>query len=204
MSFEFAGDEAKLAEDLSVPHGWDDVRAKELKKKLKKYLLKSGIDFCCYCRVPMRNWHKLSIDLEHVLPKGKFPIFTFSVKNINVACKRCNMGIKLEDHTFYIGTAQQMEAFESEHYNFIHPNLDRYEDHLRRKSEQDGIATYVKFAVVNNSAKGWETYRYFHLNEIEHNTFDEGQGSEPVTVSPDIAPKLAAEITESARLLDEM
>lgn len=190
----FTDHEKTLIARLSVPKGWDHDDAAPLKAKIRPYLLTKNSHCCCYCRRSMHQWHGLSIDVEHVLPKGKFPQYTFEVVNLSVSCKRCNMGIKRENTSFYTA-AVDANPLVNVHYQFIHPNLDNAKAHLLYASAQLNDKQLIKYRVVNDSPKGLYTYGYFRLQEVEINTFDDAQGLSVVT------SKLTGEL---AKLLDEI
>jgi len=144
----------------------------------------------------MNGWYNMTIDIEHVLPKGNgmYPQYMFEIKNLSVSCKRCNMGIKRSDTSFYLAAAGEADPFKSEHYEFIHPNLDVADDHLGFLCVQYNGKLMVKYQVVNASAKGSETYDYFELQKLELNSFDEAQGLADVSPSESLPPALAQEL----------
>lgn len=192
----FTETEKQLIRHLSVVGGWDNAEAEPIKVKFKKYLLTKTSNCCCYCRRSMHMWHLMTIDIEHVLPKGneKYSQFTFEIKNLSVSCKRCNMGIKRSDTSFYLGAPEEAGSFKSEHYTFIHPNLDMADDHLRFLSFQFNNKLMIKYQVVNESVKGSATYEYFELQKLELNSFDEAQGLAEASPSESLPYKIAQEL----------
>lgn len=174
----FTNDELDLIARLNIVGGWEAEESEQLKRKIKPFLLNKTSDCCCYCRRSMRAWHSITIDIEHVLPKGRgnFPQFTFEIKNLSVSCKRCNMQIKKSDTSFYTGLFDDANPFKSEYYKFVHPNLDEIDRHLSIRIEQVNTKQLIKYCVINASAKGQSSYDYFKLEKIEINTFDEAQG----------------------------
>ena len=192
----FTDDEKLTIARLSVAGGWDQDNAKLLKAKIKPYLLAKTSDCCCYCRRSMHQWHGLTIDIEHVLPKsnGKYPQFTFDLKNLSISCKRCNMGIKGNDTSFYLGAPGEADPFKSEHYEFIHPNFDVADDHLGFLFVQLNNKLMVKYQVVNGSAKGTRAYEYFELKKLEIDSFDQAQGVDRVLPSETLPSALAQEL----------
>lgn len=187
----FTDQEKLLIVAHSKPNGWDDPAVAALKAKIRNYFISQGITQCCYCRRSMHMQHKLDIDTEHVLPKGVFHKYTFEPRNLNISCKRCNMGIKREDTSFFLADENCLNPFESAHYKFLHPNLDVAKHHLRFKFEQEDDILIVKYKVVEGSAKGQETYEYFRLKELECEFLDEAQ--ELPVVSPELPSAIADE-----------
>jgi hypothetical protein len=195
---EFTKEETELMERLSVVGGWDDPEASQIKAKIIKHLRERDVPYCCYCRVSMQGWHNLTIDPEHVLPKKHFPGQLFKLANLNIACKRCNMGIKGQRFDFFLAEKDCAEPFKSELYTIIHPNLDQANDHLHVRIQQANASFIRKYWVVNESAKGNATYSYFRLNELEVESLDESQGLGTVApnFSPAVVGRLAAELNQ--------
>lgn len=193
---DFTLDEEALIAQFSVPGGWDKDEIKAIKKKIKPFLLGKTSSCCCYCRRSMHSWHALTIDIEHVLPKGKksFPQFTFALQNLSISCKRCNMGIKREDTSFFTLIPGDTDYFKSEKYEFIHPNLDVIDDHLKVLIVQFNNQLLIKYQVVDASTKGAAAYKYFKLGLLEVNSFDEAQGLDDVTPSESLPPEFAREL----------
>jgi len=193
---QFTPEEQQLMARLSIVGGWDEDEATPLKAKIKPFLLQRTVQCCCYCRRSMHGWHTMTIDVEHVLPKGNghFPQFTFEIRNLSTSCKRCNMGIKRSDISFYLGGAGQADPFRSEYYEFIHPNLDVANDHLKIVALQVNDKTMVKYQIIDGSAKGNSTYHYFELDKIETNSFDEAQGLAELSVSEALPAVVSQEL----------
>ena len=82
-------------------------------KNAKQFLIeKHGV--CSYCREKIFINHNLHID--HILPKSKYPYFTFVLENLTPACLTCNI-IK-EDKDFF------------EFKKFYHPNYHIFSEHV--------------------------------------------------------------------------
>lgn len=189
----FTSEEKALIVTLSVPGGWDDALAEPIKTKIKSHLLTQG-DLCCYCLRSMHGWHRMTIDVEHVLPKSPYPLFTFEPKNLNLSCKRCNMRIKGERVSFFLGTTSTAAQFISGEYSFIHPNLDDFDKHIGIIIIQFNKKLLVKYKVADGSTKGAETYSFFRLNELERDSYDDAQGVGQVEPSDRMAPAIAREL----------
>lgn len=194
----FNAEESAIIQRLSVVNGWDHDDAAPIKLRIKNHLLGRGTPCCCYCGCGMNGWHRMTIDIEHVLPKNKNPLLTFDLRNLGLACKRCNMTIKHEDESFFVGTDTDKPLFRSADYKLIHPAHDRYADHLRIFVLQVDDKFLVSYAVANGSAKGSFTHAYFRLQELEIATLDELQGLRSVEISSEIPAALASTIRDLA------
>jgi hypothetical protein len=191
----FTPDELVLIERLCAGGGWDDDEAAEIRGKIRSFLFRNSPVFCCYCGDSMFGWHKMAIDTEHILPKAKasYKRYSFELKNLNLSCKRCNMGIKRSDDSFYSGGDVE-DPFKSEYYSIVHPNLDQMEEHLELLKVQRNRKFLVRYTVVNGSTKGATTRRYFRLEDLEIDLISRAQGLEiaEVLLPPEIKDEIDA------------
>jgi hypothetical protein len=185
----FTPEEKQLIARLSVVGGWDNIEANELKRKIKDHFLSVAVPRCCYCQLSMGPWYRMTIDVEHVLPKKKFPQYTFDLRNLNISCKRCNMGIKREDVGFYLRPVADTNPFRSELYAFAHPNLDITSHHLQIVSVQIDAKLLIYY--LKKTEKGKFTYEYFELIKIETDSFNEAQGVTDETPNDKIPQAIA-------------
>ncbi|MBF6650219.1 HNH endonuclease [Methylobacter sp. BlB1] len=157
---------------------WDNPKLSNFKTKVKKFGLLKTHKRCCYCGRNLHGEFPMVIDIEHILPKSSFLKHMFTMKNLSVACKRCNMNIK-KNKTDFLSvqiSSGTKKVFKSKYYKFIHPNLDNYDAHLELHMEQKGRKVLLKYSIVNHSEKGSYTYNYFKLRQLELDTFDKFQG----------------------------
>ncbi len=151
--------EEKLAIDEAMdqddPWGYnaDDPLVVEALKKAKNKILEYQLErhsyHCCYCRKSLRGEGHFITDREHILPKGKaiFKPYSFIIWNLAAACKRCNMRFKGQK-TEFLNNSSDVTKFQlSDNYRFVHPNFDRFEDHLISRSKQYGTAHVIAFVV---------------------------------------------------------
>lgn len=156
-------------------------KIKAIKDRLLDFHMERHNDTCCYCRINLRGTGSFIPDREHILPKGDddFKHLTFDVANLSVACKRCNMQYKGTDTSFVVDRETILEHIgESSRYKFVHPNLDKWEDHLRVISTKVNRVALVKYTVRNDSEKGRYTSDYFDFASFEVQQLDSAQGLE--------------------------
>jgi hypothetical protein len=87
-------------------------------------------------------------------------------------------------------------------YRFIHPNLDPLHQDLVRHAIQCGTKRLVKYVIAPNSKKGRYTYRYFRLEELEIDSFDDAQNPDvQQVVSPtlDVFRTIVKELRASGK-----
>lgn len=158
---------------------WNNPLVKDFKDRVKIYYRNLGNEQCCYCKKNSHGEFKLVLDIEHILPKGQpeFRELMFVLTNLNVACKRCNMNVKgtRTDFVHDINNAANNHE-DSNQYKFIHPNSDVYFNHIAYIQRIENDKKLIKYKVLNNSAKGEHTYKYFRLMELEIDSINQAQG----------------------------
>jgi hypothetical protein len=161
-----------------TPKGAELDALKAAKAKIRDLHKARHSDRCCYCRFPLHGGGHFIVDPEHVLPKSHYAYrpLAYTVWNIGIACKRCNMQYKRSKIDFVIDTHNATALQESANYRLIHPNFDLYKAHISIQIEMNDDATLIKYTNQPGSEKGPYTYDYFKLEEREVNSFDEAQG----------------------------
>ncbi|WP_170436202.1 hypothetical protein [Ruegeria arenilitoris] len=91
-------------------------------------------------------------------------------------------------NSFVINSEDHDALMKSDNYLLIHPNFDLWDDHLTRLSVQVNAKTIVKI-VCRDTDKAVYTHDFFHLEELEIDSFDTAQG-------------LESEIEESAAVIE--
>lgn len=159
---------------------WYNPCLDRLKRKIKDYFKNNDTSQCCYCARLFTGEFNMVIDIEHVLPQVVFPTERFTISNLNIACKRCNMEIKKAD-TSFIASIQAMglNYYQSQHYQIIHPNIDTYTTHIILKIIRRGNLVYIKY-VLKDQNKAKFTYDYFKLKDLEVDTINIAQGTKRI------------------------
>lgn len=172
---------------------WNNIKVDQIKVRLKEHYRLSSDEQCCYCKKDFGDEFNMVIDIEHILPKSRFPDYMFDVFNLNIACKRCNMRIKKDKIDFIVNMDEIVaQRLERSQYKFIHPNFDNYFNHLEVIQILRNNKKFIKYLVVDNSQKGKYTYKYFQLDRREIDTINEAQG---VTIKESEVAELPEEIT---------
>jgi hypothetical protein len=174
-------DEAAIeaARDDAGVVDWDSPHLVALKQRIKKLHLLVGKKRCCYCRKLFNDEFMMVVDIEHVIPKKKHGWCIFSPVNLTLACKRCNMMIKKDRTDFLVDESEEFlkqNIEESTTYSFIHPNLDKYTEHLRYVMSSVDDVTFVHYLDDSASPKGKRTFEFFRLKDAEVDELDLVQG----------------------------
>ncbi|WP_267226225.1 HNH endonuclease [Dyella silvae] len=185
-SFDWSEEEREVI-DTALAHDdpWDDgapelrgikEQLKLIKKRIQRFHLDRQGSTCCYCRTNLQGGGPFMIDREHILPKSKFRKLTYTISNLSVSCKRCNLQFK-KNRIDFVVDPKTVEAKhdKSDQYLFAHPNFDHLDDLIERLSVQANRKVVVTYK-VSNHPKATFTYEYFNLKELEVDSFQETQG----------------------------
>ena len=174
------------------PGGQKSVVIENIKNKIRNFHLQRHGERCCYCRVNLHGSGPFMIDREHILPKSmsEYKPYSYSIWNLGIACKRCNMEYKKTKIDFIVVPSDPALLMDSATYLFIHPNFDFYREHMSRSVQEGEDGVLVKYTVVPGSIKGAYTYDYFNLRGLEVNSLDEVQGAK----TQEILGKVALEV----------
>lgn len=178
---------------------WNNKLVSDFKSRVKKYYRDVENEQCCYCKKNFDGEFSMVIDIEHILLKGQpeFIDLMFVLSNLNIACKRCNMQIKGIRTDFVTNIAEVVKDHKnSKLYKFIHPNVDKYFDHIHVYQEIDNDKKLIKYKILSDSKKGQYTFDFFRLNELEIDSINEAQGVDKKT---ELSNKIDAKIQERLR-----
>lgn len=186
--FSYSQEEQDLI-DQALRHKkpWQEDYTKPIRDRIHAFHHQLTDELCCYCQADQHGEFKLDIDPEHILPSSKYKHYTFTIWNLSVACKRCNMLIK-RSRTDFINNAHPQQN-SSAHYKFIHPNFDYLEDHLELTVQQKGRKRIVKYLIYSPD-KGQYTFEYFRLSELEIDNFNKAQGIRTAPLDSDSAEEV--------------
>ncbi len=186
VDFSFDAAESELiALALASEKPWDYkpaspeeiARLDTVKERILTFHLQRHGWTCCYCRTNLVGAGPFMTDREHILPKGKaaYKALSYQLWNLAAACKRCNMQFKRSGDGFVVDGNDPAAYLASQNYRFVHPNFDKWTDHLTRITAQVNETIIVKI-FKSDTDKAKYTYDFFSLEELEVDSFDAAQG----------------------------
>ncbi|HIE5389750.1 TPA: HNH endonuclease [Enterobacter cancerogenus] len=135
----------------------------ELKNNIKEQLFRLQDGFCPYCgfkfsyrvgEAGVRN-----IQREHIAPKSSYKKYTFTTRNLVLACSICNGS----DYKSNCDTIDNIgNTYSTCNFKIIHPYLDKRSEHLKLDANT-GI-----YELIAGKPKGKFTVDLFGLNERFH------------------------------------
>ncbi|MFK4064087.1 HNH endonuclease [Brucella anthropi] len=158
---------------------WGNAANDAAKTKLKSALLVAQKGKCAYCRRFIRN-EPGHVEIDHILPKAAFgnprnwlsnesamrkatagyPSFTFIPYNLALSCKRCNnLKGTYDSRSDRSVPVKPVYNLDPEYYNWIHPYLDKYSDHII-------LIEGMIYQATNGSEKGVRVIEVCKLDKL--------------------------------------
>lgn len=127
-----------------------------IKYRIKTKLLSIQGKYCIYCGMHFEMVG--TSQREHIADKGRYPQFTFTNKNIALACAYCNGFEKKSSQNVVKKINKEYQKCE---FSIVHPYFDSFENHIELSFDGADISLSKK----NNSVKGENTIKIFKLME---------------------------------------
>lgn len=88
--YALSEEEQNLIDNNFQTHNdWDKAAFDSIKSNIIEDLRPKQDNKCCYCRTEL-GFDIKAVDIEHVIPKCQYSIFTFHTKNLALSCPGCN------------------------------------------------------------------------------------------------------------------
>ena len=173
---------ANISVDLIACHNagreWPDAKNNAAKEAFKEALFGLQKSKCAYCRRDIKDETGL-VEIDHILPKASkgnqikwtsnaksyrrstagYALFTYTLKNLALTCKRCNNKKGTydcrKDRSLPSGTIYPA----AKELVWVHPYLHRYSDHIT-------ITAGFVFSSVNSSPEGQAVIDACKLNTL--------------------------------------
>lgn len=188
-----------MAQDPS-DYDWDkDSKIKPVKRFIKDSLIELQSGFCCYCQAFLDNDHRMVIDIEHILPKKRedFHRFIFEDENLAISCKRCNLSTCKGQKIDFLTSLDFGDSWnEASLYKFIHPRLEKLEEHIIRGEKQKGTQKAIYFKWDKDDSKASYHFGYFKLHELERSGFTDITRDEPTCTESESGASIFDELQE--------
>jgi len=82
-------EEKTIKENFQSHKDWEKGVFDSIKSNIISDLRNKQNNECCYCRTEL-GFDMKAVDIEHIIPKSKYPKFTFNTKNLALSCPGCN------------------------------------------------------------------------------------------------------------------
>lgn len=155
----------KIKTNFFTHTDWENVIFEEIKTNIINHLRCEQNNRCCYCKREL-GFDIKDIEIDHIIPKSKYPNFTFEPKNLALTCPGCNTKKSTNSvlNKKIIKYPKNGTAFK-----IIHAHYDIYEKHIkilegliynaqsRKGSETITICELSRLQFIENKAKQIKT-----------------------------------------------
>ncbi|TCI73597.1 MULTISPECIES: hypothetical protein [unclassified Exiguobacterium] len=140
-----------------------DAAINSLKNDLKEYLFFEQKKRCYYCEGEFYK-NRTGVGkptIDHIANKAIYPHFLYISRNLVLACSECNGFTKKGTKNVIVSGCTKTNYYDlnSDDFTFVHPYLDKKEEHMDYDEENNVWFT------VNHSEKGRKSIEIFQLNE---------------------------------------
>jgi uncharacterized protein (TIGR02646 family) len=102
---------------------WDEIN-RFVKNEISYKLLAYHSPKCVYCE---RYFIQIENQIDHFVPKAKYPQYSFTCCNLFYSCQQCNKKLKGQESTIY-GIAKK--NYKQNFFNILHPYFHDIEKEL--------------------------------------------------------------------------
>lgn len=111
---------------------WAEKSAEILavRSEVRKHYLSEQKYTCAYCKCIHHQSHGMSWDIDHIIPKSKYPKYLFEPLNLIVACKDCNTAKGDYDALSKLKGINKSYPADGTYFDIIHPHYDSYDSYI--------------------------------------------------------------------------
>lgn len=136
---------------------WIKPAFDSIKTNIISHLRVQQNNTCCYCKYQL-GFDIKQVDIEHIVPKSEYEIFTFKALNLALSCPACNTKKSIKP---VLNNSIINYPLNGTNFKIIHAHYDEYSNHI------DIINNCVFIA---RTSKGSETITFcelFRLSTVE-------------------------------------
>ncbi|TCD22009.1 hypothetical protein EZ456_17865 [Pedobacter psychrodurus] len=139
-----------ITQHFSTHTDWTKAVFDSIKMNIISHLRIQQFNECCYCKYQL-GFDIKEVDIEHIIPKSEYEVFTFKTLNLALSCPACNTKKSTKP---VLNRAIVNYPKNGKNFKIIHAHYDNYSDHI------DIINECV---FVAKTSKGSETITFCEL-----------------------------------------
>ncbi len=125
--YTFSNAELEIIKNYFLVHtDWDNANFDVIKDNIRTHLRNEQNNKCCYCKKEL-GYDIKEVDIEHIVPKSKYEVFTFQPLNLALSCPACNTK---KSHTDILVRPFTRYTKISKNYLIVHAHFDKYDEHI--------------------------------------------------------------------------
>lgn len=136
---------------------WTKTVFDSIKANIILHLRTQQNNTCCYCKYQL-GFDIKQVDIEHIIPKSEYEIFTFKALNLALSCPACNTKKSIKQ---VLNNSIINYPLNGTNFKIIHAHYDEYSNHIN-------IVNNCVFIAM--TSKGSETITFcelFRLSTVE-------------------------------------
>ena len=139
-----------ISKNFTTYLDWDKAVFKHIKVNIIAHLRNEQNNKCCYCKNEL-GFDIKAVDIEHIISKSEYDIFTFYSKNLALSCPGCNTKKSTKP---VVSKKYSSYPRNGNSFLIVHAHFDNYSNHIINKEE----CVYIAI-----TAKGCDTIKYCEL-----------------------------------------
>ena len=146
-----------IAKHFSTHSDWTKCVFDSIKVNIIAHLRVQQDNMCCYCKYQL-GFDIKQVDIEHIIPKSEYEIFTFRNLNLALSCPACNTKKSIKP---VLNSSIVNYPVNGTNFKIIHAHYDDYSTNI-------DIINHCVF--VAKTSKGSETITFcelFRLSTVE-------------------------------------
>ncbi|UFH34919.1 HNH endonuclease [Flavobacterium acetivorans] len=146
-----------IAQYFSSHSDWTKPVFDPIKVNIISHLRTQQNNRCCYCKYQL-GFDIKQVDIEHIVPKSEYEIFTFKAINLALSCPACNTKKSTKP---VLNSSIVNYPLNGTNFKIIHAHYDDYSNH---------IDIFNDCVFVAKTSKGSETITFcelFRLSTVE-------------------------------------
>ena len=146
-----------IAQHFSSHSDWAKAVFDSIKVNIISHLRVQQNNACCYCKYQL-GFDIKQVDIEHIVPKSEYEVFTFKALNLALSCPACNTKKSTKQ---VLNSSIINYPLNGTNFKIIHAHYDDYSNH---------IDIFNDCVFVAKTSKGSETITFcelFRLSTVE-------------------------------------
>lgn len=148
---------------INSKHDWEHTITENVRHRLRAHLNITFNGICFYCQTDL-NQGNAPFEIDHIVHKDKYKLFTFKPENLTFSCRSCNT-IKSQQETLELSLQGRSYKYKnypvnSHDFSIIHAYIDQYDQHIELKDK-------IFYIAKNGSSKGIATIKICSLHRLK-------------------------------------
>jgi len=163
-----------IAQYFSIHSDWTKIVFDSIKVNIISHLRTQQNNMCCYCKYQL-GFDIKQVDIEHIVPKSEYEIFTFKAINLALSCPSCNTKKSTKP---VLNRSIVNYPLNGTNFKIIHAHYDDYSNHIdivngclfvaktSKGSETITFCELFRLSTVEEKVKAYQKVSPTHLEQL--------------------------------------